>query len=327
MTKEQLLICRLTSLCCSLISTYLLHLLWARQFEILSPSKPVLEFCKGETAQLPHQNIFIHEIILVYIWPHDFKKASSRTHECPLSSYWHHSTKTFMATSFEKIETITSSSSGLEVFGQINTCNRATKQHRKFAKLLYPQVSHKLFAGPQSIHLPCRNQTLHLWPSFACCLTHQDLTFLWCLLWKLKQEMLQSRANGRTTSWPNRTYQSLQVQDIWISASSLWSTVAASRSFISWGTGGLMTVMGITALSERRPCISRCSWHNAHQCMQQCTIHGSHGEFCRSTKLLSLNLVIFGGKITINEQSPLCWPNHAPAHLSTIPLHLQLSRY
>ena len=54
----------------------------------------------------------------------------------------------------------------------------------------------------------------------------------------------------------------------------------SSLGFISWTGGGLTMVIGMTTLSERRPFISLCSWHKAHQCMQQCTKHGSHGEFC-----------------------------------------------
>lgn len=54
----------------------------------------------------------------------------------------------------------------------------------------------------------------------------------------------------------------------------------SSVDFISWTGGGLTMVIGMTTLSERRPFISLCSWHKAHQCMQQCTMHGSHGEFC-----------------------------------------------
>ena len=63
-----------------------------------------------------------------------------------------------------------------------------------------------------------------------------------------------------------------------------------SSEFISWTGGGLTMVIGMTRSSERRPFISLCSWHNAHQCMQQWTMQGSHGEFCEfSKRCMSLN--------------------------------------
>ncbi len=83
----------------------------------------------------------------------------------------------------------------------------------------------------------------------------------------------------------------LSISDSWISVCSLWSTAVVSWLPISWGSGGLMIVIGMTKLSERRPCISRCSWHNAHQCRQQCTMHGSQGEFCSHTTTSVIFLV------------------------------------
>jgi hypothetical protein len=50
----------------------------------------------------------------------------------------------------QKIEATSSSSSGLEVFGQINTCNRATKQHRKLAKATVSTNLPQTFASLQS---------------------------------------------------------------------------------------------------------------------------------------------------------------------------------
>lgn len=51
--------------------------------------------------------------------------------------------------------------------------------------------------------------------------------------------------------------------------------------FISWTGGGFTIVIGTAKLSVRRPFISLCSWHRAHQCRQQCVMQGSHGEFLR----------------------------------------------
>lgn len=58
---------------------------------------------------------------------------------------------------------------------------------------------------------------------------------------------------------------------------------------ISWTGGGLTMVMGMAELLDRCPFISLCSWHIAHQCMQQCTRHGSHGEFCKQAVEIWVN--------------------------------------
>lgn len=59
-----------------------------------------------------------------------------------------------------------------------------------------------------------------------------------------------------------------------------------SPVLICWTGGGLTTVMDTAALSDRWFLISLCSWHMAHQCMQQCTRQGSHGEFCKQATWL-----------------------------------------
>lgn len=70
-------------------------------------------------------------------------------------------------------------------------------------------------------------------------------------------------------------------------------------AFISWTGGGLTTVIGMTASSDRRAFISLCSWHKAHQCMQQCTMQGSHGEFCMDAEISS--------KLKTKQQSSSWW--------------------
>lgn len=64
----------------------------------------------------------------------------------------------------------------------------------------------------------------------------------------------------------------------------LWEEVSGfsllSLDFISWMGGALTMVPSEKPLSKSLPFISLCSWHKAHQCMQQCTQHGSQGEFC-----------------------------------------------
>ena len=52
-----------------------------------------------------------------------------------------------------------------------------------------------------------------------------------------------------------------------------------SDMLISCTGGGFTTVMGTALFSASRPLLSRCSWQFAHQCKQQWTMHGSHGEF------------------------------------------------
>lgn len=56
-----------------------------------------------------------------------------------------------------------------------------------------------------------------------------------------------------------------------------------SPEFISWTGGGLTMVIWVAEASERWFFISRCSWQRAHQCRQQCTMHGSHGESYKIT--------------------------------------------
>lgn len=83
-----------------------------------------------------------------------------------------------------------------------------------------------------------------------------------------------------------------------------------SLAFISWTGGGLTIVIGITKLSESRPFISLCSWHKAHQCMQQCTMHGSHGEFC-AWQNNSWEILIPVEK----REKNICLPNHQQTFL------------
>lgn len=77
----------------------------------------------------------------------------------------------------------------------------------------------------------------------------------------------------------------------------LWSAPSSSEEeeddglrvfwvVISWTGGGLTTVIPAATLSDIRPFISRCSWHKAHQCKQQCTRQGSQGESCNVEKLV-----------------------------------------
>ena len=53
---------------------------------------------------------------------------------------------------------------------------------------------------------------------------------------------------------------------------------------ILWMVGGLTMVIGMSPSSVGRPFVSLGSWHRAHQCVQQCTRQGSHGEFYRSSE-------------------------------------------
>lgn len=109
------------------------------------------------------------------------------------------------------------------------------------------------------------------------------------LVWVFKQSKpvyTWSSLSQSSGPYKNKTWIAVTKWDYKgrISRSELWcDTGTWSRSLealISWTGGGLTTVMGMTKLSERRFFISRCSWQTAQKWRTQCTIHGSHGEFC-----------------------------------------------
>lgn len=105
-----------------------------------------------------------------------------------------------------------------------------------------------------------------------------------------------------TKVMPYTTCNSKPVCSLLLAEEEVSECSLSSVDFISWMGGAFTMVVSGKKLSESLPFISLCSWHKAHQCMQQCTQHGSHGEFCSHQKNKWENLK--------SKTRFICWENH-----------------